>query len=142
MWSTQIQNRLSKHVQIKHVQQPRYFCSSARKEQKPVQPKSSSVGAKSFSDDPLPCNVCDFETRSIEELRTHKDSHIQKRTKTKLPFPNPTRMHCPPESNEEANRSIGSTQNCPQGKKTFQHNDALSLHMDFFHGKLNESNPQ
>ena len=80
-YSTQYDYRLKKHCQIKHAQQSRYFFSSSRTGGS--QKTSSAKLGESFSDNFLPCNSCDFKTKIIDELRSHKEEHKQSKQKSK-----------------------------------------------------------
>ena len=82
-FSTQHQDKLNIHVQDQHSQQSRIFYSAAIK-RSPVHEKKSP--AQSYSDDFLNCNLCEFRTKLIKDLKTHKDAHVKHGKKSKHPF--------------------------------------------------------
>ena len=110
--------------------------------------KSSVKSGESFSDNFLPCNSCDFKTKIIDELRTHKDEHKQSKQKSNEeshgnPFARASKAPCASRfTGEDANRHRDSNLKCDECKQNFYHKDEFNLHMEFFHAGSDVVNPQ
>lgn len=76
-YSTKYEDRLKKHTISKHTQKARYFVSSSKAKATKLNGNISSIPKQSYSNDDLTCGRCDFRTKIIEELRTHKTIHMK-----------------------------------------------------------------
>ena len=143
-YSTQYQARLKKHVQSVHEKSRYFYSSSRKKETQPIGGKSPTQSGDSFSDDPLPCNSCDFKTKSVAELRNHKDDHQKKKnTKSTHPFSKPVDTPSPPVFNGDDVHSMEDSEfKCDKCDKVLCHKDEFALHMQFFHSHTSKSHPQ
>ena len=139
-YSTQYESNLRKHVQFSHEQSSRYFVSSSRKRQTQTTKghRNNQEGTTGgFSIEPLTCNSCDFQSKSIQELRNHKKQNV----KTRQPFPGSQHVSRPPAFKGENKQGTNDTDlNCEKCKKTFNHKDMLNLHLEYFHSNTSESN--
>ena len=143
-YSTQCKDTLRKHIQSIHVEPSRYFYStSKKKDPRPTSEKKSyAEAAGSFSSDPLPCNLCDFKTKSIANLRNHKDEHQKQTRRPRHPFRNSEKSQGPPTFNgcENVSNISGTNLKCEKCKLFLTHKDELKLHNEFFHSETSTPN--
>ena len=133
-FSTQYDGRLKEHVKLVHEQSSRYFYSSDRNYKKQQNTRQPNAYQESFSNEPIKCNSCEYETTSIPELRKHKAEHI-KQQGPKHPFSN--QMYASNQQNftgynksKEINKE---DYNCDDCEMYFEEKDKFGLHMEFFH---------
>ena len=90
---------------------------------------SPKTYGKSFSEEPLPCNLCDFKTNVIETLRKHKAQHGQnnKNQKSRNGF------WTPKFDGRNMDNKLTPISKCSKCGENFYHNDEVKLHMEYFH---------
>ena len=144
-YSTQYEDRLKKHTISKHTQKARYFVSSSKAKATKLNGNISSIPKQSYSNDDLTCGMCDFRTKIIEELRTHKTIHMKSyvASEHKHPFAKDSRTQKPRRFNgNQDNNMKESNFKCDGCKQYFSHTDELNLHMAFVHTETNVSSKQ
>ena len=123
-FTTQYDETLNKHITDEHSLQTRsrYFYRN----NKPINRKTESK---------IKCNLCNFETFDLEDLRTHKKEHMKE--------------PCSKDSNNDRSESIDMLRTpkfngrnkdtnpiskCDKCNEEFWHLDEVALHMEYFHG--------